>query len=107
MTSSTRVLTVVVETGDPVVVRPDGEVDRDCADALRATLLEQVGSADVVLDLGRVAFIDSSGVSVLITAQRAAESAGHRFTIRGVDGVVLKVITALGLERVLPLDPQQ
>lgn len=99
-----RVLTVDVEAGDPVVVRPVGEIDADCVEGLRSTLLPHVGAGDVVLDLGQVTFIDSPGVSILIAACRAAGAAGNRFAIRGADGVVLKVLCAMGLQDVLPLE---
>ncbi|HWH27731.1 MAG TPA: STAS domain-containing protein [Mycobacteriales bacterium] len=99
-----RPLQVDVEPGAPVVVRPHGDVDANCADALRETLLAQVRASDVALDLSAVGFIDSPGVSVLVTAHRTACAAGHRFAIRGADGVVLKVLHAMGLEQVLPLE---
>ena len=100
----TRPLQVDVEPGPTAVVRPHGDVDANCATALRETLLPQVQAGDVVLDLSDVGFIDSSGVSVLVRAHRTAVAAGHGFAIRGAQGTVLKVFTALGLESVLPLE---
>jgi anti-sigma B factor antagonist len=70
---------------DVVVVTPSGEIDRDTAPAFRTALeaaVTQAGRGPVEVELGRVTFMDSSGVGALLAAHRLAESAGASFRVR-------------------------
>ncbi|MFD3680074.1 STAS domain-containing protein [Streptomyces sp. NPDC058613] len=64
-----------------VVVRPTGELDVDQAPALRTALLRALahpgGPTDVVVDLSRVEFCNSSGLNVLIRAMLLARESGR------------------------------
>jgi anti-sigma B factor antagonist len=51
-----------------------GEIDLAAAPDLHEVLLAEVGSRDrTVVDLGAVSFLDSSGLSILVTALRRAQ----------------------------------
>jgi anti-sigma B factor antagonist len=72
---------ITTEGGRATVV-PVGEVDLGSAAALRGALVEAAGNSDeVVVDLSRVTFIDSMGLSVLIQAKQRQEVDGSSFTI--------------------------
>jgi anti-sigma B factor antagonist len=94
---------VTVSTeGDVRVVAVSGELDLDTMQELHAALAADDGLlATTVLDLRRLTFIDSSGVSGVLTAARRARDAGGRlvcvpgppsirrvFELTGVDTVV-------------------
>ena len=80
---------------DVPVVRLIGEVDLATAPGLRDTLAEvPAGSAIVVVDLSEVTFLDSSGLSVLVSAwKRLSEAEG--------DGSLRLVVNRPAIQRVL------
>lgn len=61
--------------GDRIRIALDGELDLSNAEAVEAPLLEALGSnRDVVIDLSKLEFIDSTGISLLVMAIRIKES---------------------------------
>lgn len=89
----------------PVVVRVSGEVDITTAPLLD----EQLGAAEsavtapmpVILDLARVTFLASAGLSVLVRyGQRFAEL-GSQLRVVATDRAVTRPITMTGLEDVV------
>lgn len=90
----------VTEVHTPVVVRCRGGLDFAYADALR-TLLSEITERTVIVDLRRLAFIDSTGLSALLTARRAVHDAGGILSIRGANGLVRRVFEVTELADVL------
>ncbi len=66
---------------DVIVVMPEGRVDAVSGPSLREFLREQPGEDTpfVVIDLRRVPFMDSSGLSALVSALKAARQ--HNGTV--------------------------
>ena len=66
----------VVRDGDAVIVALAGELDLYNADAVRNVLIEECARkpARLVVDLSRVAFIDSTALGVLIEARTKLEN---------------------------------
>jgi anti-sigma B factor antagonist len=86
------------------VVSVAGDIDLETAaqlgdEALRAA---QQDSAHVVLDLGGVTFMDSSGLKVLISIQRRAELAGGSLSLVDVPRPVSRVLSVTGLAETFP-----
>jgi anti-sigma B factor antagonist len=69
-----------------VVVAPSGELDLATRDQVEAELthVRSAGFTDVVLDLRAVAFIDSSGLQMIVEQSRAARRDDCRFRL--IDG---------------------
>jgi anti-sigma B factor antagonist len=65
--------------GDVTVLRPIGSMDgRSARDALTSVHAEiEAGHRNVVIDLGEVEFIDSSGLGTLVRMLRAADAAAR------------------------------
>jgi anti-sigma B factor antagonist len=100
------VLNVQVESdGKQVVVRASGELDIASAKALEVELLQAIDSnaSAVVLDLGGVTFIDSTGLRLLVFAAAHSRSKGGRLRMLHVSGQVMQVIEMSGVEDLLPL----
>jgi anti-sigma B factor antagonist len=90
---------------DPRETRLDAEVAGD----LRAMLLELIerGSRKVILDLGAVEFIDSSGLGALVSAlkrMRHLDAAGD-IRLAHVQPSVRAVLEIIRLHRVFPVFP--
>jgi anti-anti-sigma factor len=95
-------------SGDDVVVAVTGEVDMLNASRLRAALHEAVaraGTGTIVLDLGEVTFLDSTGVQALLDGYHSAMVAGGRLTVRGARGTAYRVLQIVGLTRIFGLAP--
>lgn len=99
------VLQIDIDAVDGVqIVRLTGDLDLTAADRVRSTLIGTGGST-VVVDLSGLEFIDSSGLSALITARRRAASAGTRLVLRGARGAARRVFEVSGLDDVLEEGP--
>lgn len=91
--------------GEHVIVL-EGEIDMLTASALVDPIerLEPSAPRTVVLDFERVTFIDSTGLSGLIVADRAARATGRRLVLRAVSPRVLRVLQVTQLDRALAVE---
>src|SRR3954471_15175023 len=75
-----------------------GEVDVESAPRMRDALLRSIAEEEaVILDLGAVSFLDSSGLAALIVVDRAATAKGIRFRLQSVPPRVTRLLTLTGL----------
>jgi len=87
----------------PVRVVAVGEVDAASAPWLDEAISVAVssGAGAVVLDLGGVTFLDSSGLRVLTAAVTEAERVGQRVAVSAASQVVERVLSMTGLTGLL------
>jgi anti-sigma B factor antagonist len=80
-----------------------GELDMAVAPTLEVELsrVENDGVSSLLLDLGELTFMDSTGLHLLLRATRRAKDNGHDLAIVGVGGVPRRVLEVTGTERVL------
>jgi len=98
---------VEAEAGRRVVVEISGDLDMSTGPALErrlAALVDQ-GPADVVLDLSRVSFIDSSGLSVLVVTLKRLRSRQGTLRLAGCQSHVQTVLDLTALSRVFFMYP--
>jgi len=104
----TAPLRISVERGPgrATVVRVGGELDYVTAGDLRAALLEALtdASADVVLDLAELRFLDSSGMGAIVSGWQRARVTGARYVVRGTPDVIAEQFEMTGLSQVLTFD---
>ena len=88
------------ERNDGVYVELSGELDISTASDVEARLMELERSSPgrLFLDLRRVNFIDSTGLSMIINADGRARKDGRRLTIVSGDGVPRRILRTVGLE---------
>jgi anti-sigma B factor antagonist len=88
-----------------IVVAVSGELDLASSPALRQQLerASQSGAELVVLDLRELAFMDSTGLSVLVKAQQQAAGAGHRFAVVKGGKQVQRLLSLTGVAAHLTL----
>lgn len=93
--------------GDVPVVAVSGEVDVYSAPALKDNLTEllQSGVTSVIVDLGNVAFLDSTGLGALVEARAATSEAGGSLALVCNHERILKLFTITGLDGVFAIHP--
>ena len=95
------VSTDVSDPQRPVLVL-SGEIDLACADEVAdagVTLLRQAPDAGrIVIDLGAVEFLDSSGLSALLQIRRAAAADGVEVALRNITRPVGVLLRLTGVE---------
>jgi anti-sigma B factor antagonist len=82
------------------VIRVAGEVDLTVSAMLERELVSAPtadGVRGVVVDLGGLRFLDSSGVHALVKGYLASRGAGLVYTVRNATGVVARVLRITGV----------
>lgn len=92
-------------SGGTVRVAPIGELDLVTAPLLARALHEaEAGSeAALLLDLGSVSFMDSSGLATILEAVQRCADRGPALSIRPGSGAVMRVLALADLLDDLPL----
>lgn len=87
-------------SGNEFIATVAGEVDANTAPTLRRSLDGALseGYCDIVVEMGKVPFIDSTGIGVLAAALRSARERGGTVTLVGVRDNVLRIFALLGLD---------
>ena len=67
--------------------------------------LFQSGTQNLILDLSETSYVDSSGLSAVLIANRLAAEAGGIFVLTGVKESVMNLITITKLSNVLTILP--
>lgn len=93
------------DQGDWIVLDIDGEIDLSTAPMLRSRIEELIraGSLHLVVNLERVGFLDSSGLSALVAAMKAIEAARGELSLVCAEERLLKIFTVTGLDRVFEI----
>lgn len=98
--ASERLMTVTVKVEGPdAVLDVEGEIDMSTTPILRTCLDRCAADAGgaVVLDLTKVTFLDSSGVSAILHAHRALTGAARPFVVRNPCSSVRRVLEITGV----------
>ena len=97
----------VANTTSPTMVVLTGEVDLSNARRLREVLLSIANSGEhrIIIDLGNVTFMDSTGLSALVGARKRFQSLERgEIILRSPAPTVLKVLEMTGLMRVFTVE---
>jgi len=89
------------------VVKLSGECDLATAPQLQETLAPMKGPDvnELIVDLGGLEFMDSTGLGVLVGALKRMRESGGSFKIAGARGAVQRVLQVSGLDRIIPQFP--
>ncbi|HEY1280213.1 MAG TPA: STAS domain-containing protein [Acidimicrobiales bacterium] len=90
----------VAEAGGNAEVSVRGEVDiHTCADLERTlTTLADKGVQVITLDLGEVAFIDSSGLRALVVGHKALQDHGGSLVVANPSSSTARLLEVTGLD---------
>jgi len=92
-----------------VVLHLHGELDMGTTPAFDQALTTALsnGATDLVIDLSCLTFMDSTGISMLLSALQRADQAGKGFRVRSPNRPVRKALRLTGVERILSLEPEE
>ena len=81
------------------IIHAQGDIDLATAPELRVAIdaAIQTGPRSLLLDLSKVTFLDSSGIRVLVEAQRRADELGASFAIDGMSPALTRVFEIAGV----------
>ena len=96
-------ITTEIRNGGVAVLTLDGRLNMTAAPQLRSAVeeLTDAGTSRVVVDLGSVAFMDSSGLGALIAGLKRCRQNRGDLRITGVNEQVATVLRLTNLDRVL------
>lgn len=100
-------MTVVVEERSGVhVVVLSGEVDLQTSPKVRAAVLDSLGKGvPVVVDMGGITYIDSSGVASLVEGFQVARKQSLAFSLAAVSPAAMRVLQLARLDKVFAFHP--
>jgi anti-sigma B factor antagonist len=94
----------VREESGYAIVELTGDVDLSCSPELRATILNCLERGrNLLVDLAKVTYIDSSGVASLVEGYQTAKKRKLRFGLVGVSDAALSVLKLARLDKVFPI----
>jgi anti-sigma B factor antagonist len=94
----------MIESPDALTVRVKGELDAYTVGMLRDRLedVDAGGRGTVVeFDFSELSFLDSTGISLLISVHNATSASGGSLTIRGATGEPRRVLDVTGVIELL------
>jgi anti-sigma B factor antagonist len=94
-------------TERPNVLPLEGEIDLHVSPGIAASLQEMVKPKppQLVVDLSRVTYIDSSGLAVLIEAMQNVAAYGGKFALAGLQEGVRPIFEIARLDQVFRIFP--
>ena len=82
----------------------EGDVDLEYSPTARKVLLDSVKQRrDVLVDLSRVSYIDSSGVANLVEAFQLSRKNGTGFALVSVNAAAMRVLALARLDKVFTI----
>lgn len=97
-------LRVEVERSAGIIrVLPTGELDLSNVDQLAKVLAaERAAATEIVLDLERLSFIDSTGLKLVLETDAASRMDGFGLSLRPGPPNVMRTFAVSGLDKLLP-----
>ncbi len=102
MIESTKVDSVVVWD-------PEGRIDASRAPDLEKAMLSAIaeGGEEVVLDLGRVRYMSSAGLRVVLIVARELQARKGRFAVCGLNDEVKELFEVSGFSVIVGIEPNR
>jgi len=89
---------------DTMILRLKGELDHAVAEKFRTevdSLLQKMAPQNLLLDMGGVSFIDSSGLGIILGRYRQLQARQGRMAITRAQPQVRRILELSGLMRVM------
>jgi len=102
--SELQIEQLIVQDSDPLLFRLVGDLDLGTVDRLRGAVGPACGTGrEVMLDLSRLSFCDSTGVGTFVWLHRRATAVGGRLMLAAPRRQVREVLKISGVDRAIPV----
>lgn len=97
----------VTQSSGVAVVAPHGDLDMATVDEVKRTLAGLIdgGQSRVIMDLGEVGYIDSSGMGAMVAAMKRARAAGGDVRLCALQDDVRGIFELTRLVRAMSIHP--
>jgi anti-sigma B factor antagonist len=86
------------------VIEFEGEVDLSCSPEARQSILSVLEEdKNLLVDLAKVSYIDSSGVASLVEGYQTAKKQSLKFGLVGISDAAMSVLKLARLDQVFPI----
>jgi anti-sigma B factor antagonist len=96
----------VQDHGDHAMIKVGGEVDLATSPQLQAVLIDLIdrGFHQLIVDLGRVSFLDCAGIGMLVNTRCRVQAHGGSLKLARPRPFVRQVLEVTGMTTVFPID---
>ena len=89
-----------------VLMRVSGEIDHHTSGIIKQTIEKEImrsGAINIAFDFGRVSFMDSSGIAVVINALRQMTRIKGKLYVAGLRTQPMRVFRASGVDKLVEM----
>ena len=89
-----------------LIITPDGELDHHNASAVREEIDQKLSTTkakNLIFNLNKLQFMDSSGLGILIGRYKAVSAIGGKAYIISPSPTARRLITLAGLHKIIPI----
>ncbi|MBE6215146.1 MAG: STAS domain-containing protein [Bacteroidales bacterium] len=95
----------ITQNDNLVTVNIEGRLDTVTAPELENGLASYLdGSTDLTLDCGKMEYVSSAGLRVILTLHKALASKGRKFSLKDLNKDVRNVFDMTGFSRILTIE---
>lgn len=85
------------ETNGLLILAPDGRLDTNSSPELEAEIEAScIGISELMLDFGKLRYLSSAGMRVLLSAQQKANAEGFKMSLQNVNDEIMEVFEMTG-----------
>lgn len=91
-----------------LLVKVTGELDHHIAEKIKGLVddkMRSTNAVNVIFDFSELAFMDSSGIGVIMGRYKKARTLGGKVVVFGVNASVLRIMEMSGLSQIIKLAP--
>ena len=97
---------VFESSGKTLVVKMEGELDHHTSAEIRERIdreIEKGAKKNLIFDFGKLTFMDSSGIGVIIGRYKQIQNIGGKVAIANVNPHAERIINISGLHKIFPI----
>ncbi len=94
----------ILEGEGYTIVGLEGDIDLSCSPNARKSILDVLqANKNLLIDLGKVSYIDSSGIACLVEGYQTAKKQSLKFGLVGISDAAMSVLKLARLDKVFPI----
>ena len=89
-----------------LVIHLGGEIDQYATNEIKGKIdieIETTKKKNIVINLDKVDFMDSSGIGLIVGRYKLSKSMGHSYSVCGGNPSIRKIVQLSGIVRVVPM----